>query len=218
MTAASNRAPYEMTTVTTPVLCVHFRGNLFICLAVISWQTAQWGKFLSCTDVVLDTLRDLLKTLVPGFRLQPFFFFFFFKKLSRCLDVFKTSLSRSRIARCRDVVVFSLQVGERLRYWQKARDWRRKKALWRLHCQNKHVECDTKGFHSSATVTSSCSLKTQRKNQYCANGALCPSTSPPIRPFILSFLSQFGEFCLHSDRLHFCLPSVMAKVCIAPAL
>lgn len=128
----------------------------------------------------------------------------------------ETPLSRSRIAlRCCSLffpswrAIALLTKGERLE---------KKKALWYLHCQSKHVECNTKGFHSAATVTSSCSLKTQRKNQYCANGALCPSTPPPIRPFILSFLSQFGEFCLHSDRLHFYLPSAMAKVCIAPAL
>lgn len=50
-------------------------------------------------------------------------------------------------------------------------------------------------------------FQTQRKNQYCVNVALCPSTPPPIHPFILSFLSQFGEFCSHSHQLYLDHPS-----------
>ncbi len=90
----------------------------------------------------------------------------------------ETVLSRSRIApRHNRVVVFSFQVDERLRYWQKVRDWRRKKALWYLHCQSRHVECNTKGLYSSATVTSSCSLEPKGKINTVW---MQPSVPPPI--------------------------------------
>lgn len=179
MTAACNRAPYEMTTVTTLVLCVHFQGNLFICFAVISWQTAQWGKFLSCTDVVLDTLRDLLKTLVPGFRLQPFF-----KKLSWCLDVLKL-LYQGHVSHW-DVVVFSFQVGERLHYWQKARDWRRKKlcvsSLSEQACRMQYKGVSFIG-HSDKLLL----FKNPKEKSILCEWStlpLHPSTYPPLYPVI----------------------------------
>lgn len=70
-------------------------------------------------------------------------------------------------------------------------------------------KCNTKEIYSPASDKLLLFL-TRRKKQYYVKVVICTSTTPPVHLPVLSFLSQFGEFCLH--QLDFCRPVPLHKV------
>lgn len=74
---------------------------------------------------------------------------------------------------------------------------------WAIALKEEKEKCNAKEIYSPASDKLLLFL-TRRKKQYYVKVVICTSTTPPVHLPVLSFLSQFGEFCLH--QLDFCRP------------